>query len=200
MTIELTGRAQAIKLGLKHYSTGKLCKHGHIAPRFTSTSTCTVCDSEMSARYRQRNPERRKLTLAVYTKTPKFKAAQKRCYQKNKDSRLRYQAGWRAANKERHAQLIAAWQARNPDRTRANQARRYVCEVQRTPLWADLAAIARIYKSAVELSRETGIAMHVDHEIPLRGKRVSGLHVEANLRVISATENYQKNNKFDVAA
>ena len=39
---------------------------------------------------------------------------------------------------------------------------------------------------------------HVDHIIPLQGAIVSGLHVEGNLRVITATENMIKRNRYEV--
>lgn len=55
--------------------------------------------------------------------------------------------------------------------------------------------ISKIYDEAKEATRVTGIAHHVDHIIPLRGKLVSGLHVPWNLRVIPATENCAKGNR-----
>ena len=74
--------------------------------------------------------------------------------------------------------------------------RRYVQKAGATPAWADLKAMQAIYKKARDLTANTGIPHHVDHEIPLRGKLVCGLHVETNLRVITADENIKKNNKF----
>lgn len=44
------------------------------------------------------------------------------------------------------------------------------------------------------MTQSTGIDYQVDHIVPLRSPIVSGLHCEANLRVITATENAQKGN------
>jgi len=62
--------------------------------------------------------------------------------------------------------------------------------------WADQDAIKAIYKESVDLTIKTGIKHNVDHEIPLSGDLVSGLHVENNLRVITETENLKKGNKL----
>ena len=62
---------------------------------------------------------------------------------------------------------------------------------------ADADEIKAIYKEAARLTKEAGIMHHVDHEIPLRGRNVCGLHIAANLRVILGHDNWVKSNKFE---
>ena len=66
-----------------------------------------------------------------------------------------------------------------------------------TPRWADLNAIAALYAEAKRLTKETGVPHSVDHEIPLKGETVCGLHVPWNLRVITQEENLVKSNKLE---
>lgn len=72
--------------------------------------------------------------------------------------------------------------------------------IKRDVAWADRCAIAKIYAEAERLTRETGVAHHVDHIIPLQGRYVSGLHVESNLRVIPWQENLRKANRYEMGA
>lgn len=64
--------------------------------------------------------------------------------------------------------------------------------------WADKAAIKAMYDEARRRTKETGVKWSVDHEIPLRGKLVSGLHVPANLRLLLLSANTAKGNHFEV--
>jgi len=69
-----------------------------------------------------------------------------------------------------------------------------------TPKWASKQEIKAIYAECRRISSETGVKHHVDHEIPLKGLKVGGLHVPANLRIIPAIENIKKRNKYEVGA
>jgi hypothetical protein len=64
--------------------------------------------------------------------------------------------------------------------------------------WADAKAIRAIYAEAKRLTRETGLPHHVDHQIPLQGEFVSGLHVHNNLQILPGSENIKKRNRYEV--
>jgi hypothetical protein len=81
--------------------------------------------------------------------------------------------------------------------SRFHASKRKACKLNRTPKWADFSAIQRIYCKARRLTIKTGIVHHVDHIVPLQGKYVSGLHVEHNLQILTATQNMSKHNRFD---
>tara|TARA_R110000868_G_scaffold135772_9_gene348378 strand:- start:355 stop:708 length:354 start_codon:yes stop_codon:yes gene_type:complete len=63
-----------------------------------------------------------------------------------------------------------------------------------TPSWADPHEIFAVYQEAAEL-RSQGFDVEVDHDLPLRGELVSGLHVAANLHIVSAAANRAKSNQ-----
>ena len=85
----------------------------------------------------------------------------------------------------------------NPEQYAAKTAKRRAAELQRTPAWDPHAhLIMAKYQLATMLTKASGIVHHVDHIIPLQGRKVSGLHVFSNLRVIPGSDNVKKSNKF----
>lgn len=120
---------------------------------------------------------------------------------------------WEAYEAEEHAAWMKNWEDNQfPPRpppvdpkvqraalVRHHAAKRRVVKLQRTPSWADQKAIRAIYDEALRLTQETGVEHHVDHEIPLQGLLVSGLHVHQNLKAIPASVNVRKHNHFEVA-
>ena len=104
-------------------------------------------------------------------------------------------AAWRQAHPEKYAAQLgrSEYKPRTPAqkaRHAAHQSVRSRGVRQAQPAWADKEAITAIY---LEAQRQ---GMHVDHDIPLRGKAVCGLHVETNLKLLPPAENIRKRNKF----
>lgn len=99
----------------------------------------------------------------------------------------------RDAAEDRQDQIKRAQEALK--RAAIYQERRRQLVILATPIWADRTKILEIYLLCRSMNKE-GIEYHVDHVIPIQGRIVCGLHVEANLSIIGAKENISKSNKF----
>jgi len=97
---------------------------------------------------------------------------------------FRKEVCWRNGFEEIHGQ------SRTKGYQRYHSRLREIAESRQTPKWADRKAIRDFYVNKPD-------GCHVDHVIPLRGKLVSGLHVESNLQYLPALENMKKHNTFD---
>ena len=104
-----------------------------------------------------------------------------------------YQKEYR--NKNREWILEKHKKIRQTDRykklARARENKRRASKLQRTPMWVNYEKIKEFYLNCPD-------GYHVDHEIPLQGKLVSGLHILENLQYLTAKENLSKSNKYEV--
>lgn len=62
--------------------------------------------------------------------------------------------------------------------------------------WFHLAQIEEFYELAAARTMQTGVEYHVDHIVPIKGKKVSGLNVPWNLQLLTAKENMRKHASF----
>lgn len=106
---------------------------------------------------------------------------------------------WKAKNKKT---VASNWQKRNKGSVNANTRKRQSSLLNRTPAWLtefDILKMKCLYQLAAMRTRESGESWHVDHILPLQGKKISGLHVPSNLTVIKGSENVRKSNKYVTA-
>lgn len=105
----------------------------------------------------------------------------------------------RKVNAESHNAYNRDWFSKNSDKRSSYQAKRRAVLLQRTPKWLtkdDLWMIEEAYELAKKRTEMFGFDWHVDHVIPLQGKKVSGFHVPSNIQVIPGSENVRKNASF----
>ena len=150
--------------------------------------------------YNQANREKIAVRKKAYNQANREKVAarDKARYEANRETKLAKIKAWREANREKEIARKKAWAEANPDKINARNAKRRAAKLQRSPTWANLRDIETIYASAKRVEDCSGVPMHVDHIIPLRGELVSGLHVASNLQVIPASQNCSKSNNFDI--
>lgn len=211
--MEIISRKEALALGLTKFFTGEPCQHGHIAERDVKRYVCCECNRVRASSYyadnkdyvlarnAEKKEERQAYNAAYQAINKEALLTKRREYNiKNKDKLTKKQREYREKNKEKIAAYKAAYKKENASTVNADNKRRKTAQMQRTPAWLtedDLWMMREIYELATLRTKLTGIPWEVDHIIPLRGKKVSGLHVPNNLQVITANANHRKLNKWN---
>lgn len=129
------------------------------------------------------------------------KQSKKINYQKSKQKILDKNKQYYLQNKEEVCKKKQQYKKQNRARYNALSVEREKAKSFRTPKWLtneQKEEIIQFYEIAKQMKETTGVAYHVDHIIPLCGKKVSGLHVPWNLQVITAKENLSKYNKYSL--
>ena len=165
-------RQQAIEQNLDFYFTGIPCKNGHVCERYTLSKTCVTCGRETSKIWRADPGNREHYNL--------------------------YQQSYSGHNLHFIRKYI-----KDPKEIWFDKTYRTRTALKNaTPDWADYAGIRRMFEECIRLSDQMGLEFEVDHVIPIRNRKVCGLHIPENLQVVSHSLNTIKANKFnaDVAS
>lgn len=121
-------------------------------------------------------------------------------YHNNRDKCLKKMAEFYQANKIQKQEYGRKHYLNNKVQYLVNATSRKAHVKLATPLWLsveDKWMIKEAYTLAALRTKLTGIVWEVDHVIPLRGKKVCGLHIITNLQVIPRKENNAKRNKYE---
>jgi len=140
---------------------------------------CKVCVLAKGRAWVKANPERQV-------------ARAKAWYEANREKSIANTKAWRKAHPDICKAYSKAWNKANPEKNTIKKAERRAAVKQRTMAWSDLEAIEAMYAKARHLTKVTGVRHEVDHYYPLRGRLVSGLHVETNLQVLTSLDNQIK--------
>ena len=135
-----------------------------------------------------RNAEARKAAAKAWCQANPEKVAAGMRRKKDKKPE-RYKEIQRGANKR--------FRDKHPEKVAEREQKRRASKRQAMPVWANRTEILSIFKMARAIRDASGLKYHVDHVVPLQHELVCGLHVTANLRIVCASDNLQKHNKFD---
>lgn len=171
------------------YEFGKRLDRPSLRPR------CKSCTNQRRAEWLAANPK----AVAAYSekrKSKKYSYPSKLAPEVSRRNSAEYYRKNREKLAERYRRNAARWLANNPDKSAAKKAARRARKALAQPKWANTFFISEAYHLARLRTKLTGIPWEVDHIVPLKSSLVCGLHVEANLAVITARDNSSKGNRF----
>jgi hypothetical protein len=155
---------------------------------------------QQSKALREKNKEKIRLEKQAlyYRDVEKTRARKREVYHKNIEriNELR-RAGKKPIpedRKQRHLAKLRDSYKQNPYKAYAKSAARRVAQINSIPAWANKFFISEIYELAALRTKMLGIKFEVDHIVPVKSKRVCGLHVENNLQILTKLENRAKGN------
>lgn len=158
---------------------------------------CKPCNNRKSKEWYEANKERRCEKSKAWQAANPGKTRQYQQKYQSKNAKVKavkslanYHANkdlWRSRNKHFYA-THQAW-------NNAKRAKYKASKLRATPPWANEFFVGEAYRLARLRTKMLGFPWHVDHIVPLRSKKVCGLHTHDNLRVIPGAENSSKGNR-----
>ena len=177
-------------------------------------SKCKECVKTYRKTYRENNKEKIMIYRKTYNETHKgerrvydkayskiyyethteeIRAKNKAHYEAHREHHNAYSRAYAEAHKEDRRVYNRAYRQTHREKINAKDAKREAIKRQAILPTTDNELIINLYKQRVDMTEERGEQYHVDHIIPLS---IGGAHHQDNLRVITATENMEKSNKY----
>lgn len=143
------------------------------------------------------NPEKKRLADKAWRDRTKESRKGKRTayFAARVAEKKKYDEQYRALHVVALKKRQLAYYAANKPAYIARVVKRNAQKLRAHPVWANDFFIEEAYHLAALRTQMLGFSWHVDHIVPLQSKRVCGLHVENNLRVIPGVENLGKGNR-----
>lgn len=168
---------------------------------------CKDCGVNITDCYLPKHGPRCKSCVAEYNKVYRAKNAEriaesKRLWKINNKQHVEAKdRAYALANPEKKSAARKKWSQANPGKDTAAKKLNAEKRKKRMPTWLsedDLWIVDQAYELAALRTKVFGFKWHVDHIIPLNGRKVSGLHVPENLQVIPWIDNLRKGNRMEV--
>lgn len=191
--------SEARERGLSRYFTGVPCKRdGHVCEREVLSRRCIQCRRDTYNKWRKTERGHTRLKAARAANPEYYRSSTKRWAANNADKVRAYTEQYYSdlEHREQNRAHSRRRMREQPEYYRAKGANYRAQKRNATPWWADLDAIRAVYAEMVRLNQTTSIEHHVDHIVPLVSKKVCGLHVACNLRIVTAFENLSKRNRL----
>lgn len=205
----------ALKAGESKYFTGKPCKRGHVALRYTCSGKCVECGAlqasqwvlenregsrAIKARWSAANPEKVKAARVAYRADKAADRERRAAYRLANHAKVAaQQSAWYEKNKaEVKARMRAntkRWAVQNPDKRAAGRMLRRAREQCGARRMSGFDRFVMEEAAAACKRREEmhGDPFHVDHIVPLAK---GGEHRYDNIQVIPASLNMWKGDRM----
>jgi hypothetical protein len=164
------------------YYLGKVCEfHPELkGERFKSQHRCIECHRFKLEIWRIENPD---------------KISGNNRYQRDPEYEKQRKKAWHEANRPKVSEYSKNYRLDHYDKYLAH------CSHQNTVRKRLIGGqvLSKAYSKEIKKIYENcPEGHHVDHKVPLRGEKVSGLHVPWNLQYLPSVDNIRKSNHFDV--
>lgn len=179
-----------------------------LAPKPVVPCFCEVCNADITLTYKAKQGKKCVACVKAYHTTYRAANASRIAESKrvwklhNKDHVRTKDRTYSQQHPERRNIARAKWAGANPGKNAAAKKLNAVARKKRVPAWLtedEHWMIEQAYELAALRTKMFGFSWHVDHVIPLNGRKVSGLHTPYNLQVIPAVDNLRKSNRMELA-